>query len=429
MRILMINELSVKGGTEVQTHREKAYFREKGHEVFLLTFDESLPVKLTGNEVNYPNQFRFASGIYHKFFIDKQNVGRLREIIDGLGPDVIHINNVWKAALDVMEAVGKYPVVQTIRDYGAVCPKATCVHEDGMVCRGYENEDCRDCIRKSVRLRLKYRSLRKFNQARKKAVDYFVSPSQALADMCSRNLLPTACLNNPFDFSKIKNSGKVPGARKVFLYYGMIAPKKGVDRFLEVLRGYRSADMEVWFAGEIEKGYGTAFLNQAAEIPFVSYLGVKSFDEIMELYPRVYCVVVPSYWIENYPNTALEAVANKTIVIGSGRGGIPEIIRDERLLFDILDLDSFRKCLDYVLQMGKEEYGIITEQMFEYLQMHNTQERYYERLLEIYRTIGSGPDRGSRTGGRIPAHGEAREGGIPAEKNMSGSTQKSEQER
>ena len=170
-------------------------------------------------------------------------------------------------------------------------------------------------------------------------------------------------------------------------------------------------------------------LNQAAEIPFVSYLGVKSFDEIMELYPRVYCVVVPSYWIENYPNTALEAVANKTIVIGSGRGGIPEIIRDERLLFDILDLDSFRKCLDYVLQMGKEEYGIITEQMFEYLQMHNTQERYYERLLEIYRTIGSGPDRGSRNGGRIPAHGEAREGGIPAEKNMSGSTQKSEQER
>lgn len=39
-------------------------------------------------------------------------------------------------------------------------------------------------------------------------------------------------------------------------------------------------------------------------------------------------VVVPSIWNDNFPRTMLDAFSNGLGVIGSRRGGIPEVVRD-----------------------------------------------------------------------------------------------------
>lgn len=385
MRILIINELNCKGGTEIQVHREKEYFQKKGHDVYLLTFDSALSLKMTGTELNYPYKLCFPMKVFHRIYVSRRNIKKIKGVLESVNPDVIHINNIWKVALDIMEAVQNYPTVQTIRDYSVVCPKAICIYDNGTACKGYRNENCYKCIKKSWKWWFNYSFLKKYNNVRRKNVDFFVAPSRTLAKICSQNLLETMCLRDPLDFSKIRNDSKKNLEKKVILYYGMISPIKGVERFLDVLDKYTWEGITVWFIGEIEKDYRSKFLKKIKNKSFIFYLGIKSFEEIMELYKQVYCVVVPSFCIENYPNTALEAVANKTLVIGSNRGGIPEIIGDERFLFDILDLESFGNCMRNAISISDEEYKNATNRNYKRIYKNNTLEKYYEQLLYIYK--------------------------------------------
>ena len=171
------------------------------------------------------------------------------------------------------------------------------------------------------------------------------------------------------------------------MQYGLISKRKGVDQFLSVIDEIKNEDIEVWFIGEVEKSYQTTFFNKIAKHSFIKYLGIKSFEDIMVLYAQVYCVVVPSLLIENYPNTVLEAIANRTLVIGSNRGGIPELIKDNRFLFDILDLESFKNSINTALNTNAEQYKTVTEQSFSIIYNNNAPEMYYQRLMEIYYTI------------------------------------------
>ena len=76
----------------------------------------------------------------------------------------------------------------------------------------------------------------------------------------------------------------------------------------------------------------------------IKFLGfVKSED----IYPKVDVVIVPSLWNEPFGRIIIEANSYGVPVIGSNRGGMPEIIRHEETGF-IFNADKEDDLLKYI---------------------------------------------------------------------------------
>ena len=222
MRILIINELAEMGGSEVQTFREWEYFTKKGHDVYVLTFDDNKSRMLEGKKLNYPIKWNIVRKSVIRIFGNKKIQSEIQRIICEISPDVIHINNSSRSYKLIIQSIKGIPTIQTIRDYSAVCPKKTCILGNGKPCEGYVNHNCRKCIGFSPKLNFLLFTIRQYNNTRKKYVNKFLSPSEALAKICCKNNIPTDCLNNPFDFTKITGKPKNFGKTKIYLYYGII---------------------------------------------------------------------------------------------------------------------------------------------------------------------------------------------------------------
>ena len=388
MKVLLINEFNTAGGTEIQSKREINMMRKKGYDYYFLTFDPEVDSsKLEKNFYNIPICFNNKQKVLHRLFTSKKYSKEISKIIDEIKPDVIHINNLYNLPLDVYNCVKKYPVFQTIRDFGAVCPKATCIYDDYSACKGYKHENCKKCTN-SLDLKLKKKFLIKINKYRLNAVNKFICPSQALSDVCTNNGIPTMCVNNQFDFSIVKKD-TISYDKKTFMYYGKISEDKGVTLLIEafdkIVKEY--PEYQLFFIGSIDKKYENVFMSLTKNKNNIKYLGIMKNQEIMDLYKDVYCVVVPSLWLENYPNTVLESIANKTLVIGSNRGGIPELIGNSDLLFDITKEDDLYHKIQYVINLDKDKYIEFVEDRYNFIKENNSSDTYCMRLENIMKDI------------------------------------------
>lgn len=395
MRILQITERYISGGTEVQTHREKKALEMRGHRVYLLTMDKNFEERLDPERLDPDNEDRWmnipmAFNVPETFM--NHTVGapvfqkKIRNLVEAVKPDFIHINNVFLIPDDVYAVVKGYPSMQTIRDYMAICPTGTCVDDNGIKCNGYRFGNCFSCVHFKPRYVAKRMLMPRLNRRRLESVDYLVSPSQALATACTRNGLGVTCLNNPFDFSILKKTE--PNTKSdIYMYYGKIAKIKGIAELVHAFEHFhkKHPEKKLWIVGKVDEVYEKTFseLVNSRNSGFIIYKGVMSNDAIMDLYREIYCVVVPSLWIENYPNTVLEAIANKTLVIGSNRGGIPELIGDESLLFDVLDGRDILRKLERTAVMEEDKYREIVDKAYRRISENNTIDGYIRRFLAI----------------------------------------------
>lgn len=71
----------------------------------------------------------------------------------------------------------------------------------------------------------------------------------------------------------------------------------------------------------------------------------------------------------------------ETIVIASNRGGIPEMLDDNRgFLFDIMDDKSILKELQKVYSLNEVEYSNIVENGRKYIEDNNSFEKYSKKI-------------------------------------------------
>ncbi len=385
MRIILINAFRNSAGTEVQTLREFHYFIEKGHKMLLITFDPSFVEYARENEINMPTRYSGIKRILFRTFKDGKLYNRLREVIVDFRPDIIHINNLARyQVITVLDACKGFPVVKTIRDPGMICPQSTCLNLDNRICKGWKYESCWKCLKGNNKDRIVFLQFRKIINVYKRSVDKFICPSQFLSSMTSDNGILTECVNNPFDFSIIKKMSI--SKEKNFLYYGILNETKGVklllDAFVKLHANHPDANLFLaGRIGDVSEDYIKKYNDYN-----VTYLGCLSQEQIMNLYSKIFCVVVPSLWLENYPNTVLEALASKTIVIGTKIGGIPELINDKNLLFEPNEEDLLDK-LEYVYSIDFIDYEIIVNSNYKRVYDNNSQLHYYNKLIKIYSNL------------------------------------------
>lgn len=403
MKFLVINEKFQYGGTEVQSKREIKNLLKHGHKACFLTFDDNYPSGYIEEYCfNISKPESSISTFLHECVMDNDIYLRVVDFLNDYNPDFIHLNNTDKHALAIFKAIQRFPCFQTVRDYSVVCPMGLSICSNLQVCDGYRSVTtcCQRCLKhqkNKVKILLKIGRFKIRTAARRKYIKNYACPSQMLTDYCNQYGLPTECINNPFDFELLDSMCLVKEdvwQDKIFLYYGEIVGHKGISQIIKAFSEFAQGktDVQLHLAGKVNPQYENEFRQLLKDYQWapIRYLGKLQYTDIIKKLMNVHTVVVPSLWIENYPNTALEAVSCGCLVLGSERGGMREIIGDDQYIFKILEKDDIVAKLQFAYDHSEETYRNVTMARQKHVRENNSLEMYYNRLIDKVNKIALG---------------------------------------
>jgi glycosyltransferase involved in cell wall biosynthesis len=240
---------------------------------------------------------------------------------------------VWRA----IKARG-LPLVHTMRDQYLLCPRST-MFKNGLDC----NSQCTTCrLYASPRMRMT------------RAVDAVTGVSRFIIDKhrqhgCFANATQHV-IYNAYERSAESVRSAPAGAHANplrFGYLGRLHPLKGVDRLIHAFSGLDPGDAELWIAGT-GRAQDEAALKALAGERHVRWMG---FVKPESLLGELDVLVVPSLGHDTAPRAVLEAFAFGVPVIGSNRGGIPELVTGETgWIFDPDEPEALAKALRRCLQ-------------------------------------------------------------------------------
>ena len=390
MRILIINEYKNFGGTENSVWKIRQILTSHGHEVFLIYMhvgqDEIL------GEKEYVLNPRF--GIFDKLFYNPLLAHKLKQILCTISPDVIILNNVFSAPITVLSTLKDYKVLHMVRDYAAVCPKSTCITDSGEVCSGFELKKCLyECKyhNSKIKLFIKLLLTKRIDGLRMRYVHKSLPPSRALSEYLIQYGHRSSPLNDPSEYGECPEKCMSDDYHK-YIYLGVVNDNKGVYDLVQAFKlASFSRKCELHIYGHPATNYDymkiTSLIKSCDRI---FYHGSIPHEEVQSVLKDAYALIVPSKWLENYPGTCVEGMANKLLVIASDRGGMKEQLADGRGIIFRFGVDELVDALYKAEALPASDYRKITERAYKYVLQNNSYLRYYQRLMsEINQVIST----------------------------------------
>ena len=390
LRFLIINEYKNFGGTENSVWKIRQILTSHGHEVFLIYIhvgqDEIL------GEKEYVLNPRF--GIFDKLFYNPLLAHKLKQILCTISPDVIILNNVFSAPITVLSTLKDYKVLHMVRDYAAVCPKSTCITDSGEVCSGFELKKCLyECKyhNSKIKLFIKLLLTKRIDGLRMRYVHKSLPPSRALSEYLIQYGHRSSPLNDPSEYGECPEKCMSDDYHK-YIYLGVVNDNKGVYDLVQAFKlASFSRKCELHIYGHPATNYDymkiTSLIKSCDRI---FYHGSIPHEEVQSVLKDAYALIVPSKWLENYPGTCLEGMANKLLVIASDRGGMKEQLSDGRGIIFRFGVDELVDALYKAEALPASDYRKITERAYKYVLQNNSYLRYYQRLMsEINQVIST----------------------------------------
>lgn len=364
MKILIFNTLYSPykiGGAERSVQLLSEALSSNGHDVCVASLHEGSVIK--DDSVNGVRVVRFPIknlywpfSNYHSVFkkilwhlIDIYNISSRNQINKYFGNerfDLVHTNNLSGFSVSVWSwaHAKKIPIVHTCRDYYLLDPNSTLFQ------RG-ENVAARSLFRMGFSVIKKMLA---------KNVSSFVAISQYVQQVHVKNgyfekskkyVIYNSIVEQKEKLKKQKTTNKI-----VFGYLGRVEPGKGIEFILKYLNKIKNKDIEyiLLIAGKGDEKYITYLKSEYKNVN-VNFLGVV---DINSFFPNIEYLIVPSLWNEPMGRVVLEANSFGVPVIGSNRGGIPEIINENETgyIFDVNTYDAFDNILKTVCKTTSFEY-------------------------------------------------------------------------
>jgi len=143
------------------------------------------------------------------------------------------------------------------------------------------------------------------------------------------------------------------GEKKVVLFVGRLAEKKGVTYLIEAMKKVEAL-LVIVGSGPLEKDLKAQAAEQGDKIQFI---GAKTHEELKTVYASSDVFAMPSITAtdgdrEGLPVVALEAMASGLPVIASRSGGIEEVISDGEngMLCGEKNIGQLRECMNRLLK-------------------------------------------------------------------------------
>lgn len=343
MRVLLVhNNYNVGGGAEVFFHEIGRVLEKKGHEVvkfccaeddIAARYAEYFPkVDYFDDGSVLAKAARVPSVIYNR----DAKAGMARTLED-FQPDIVHgfaiYGRLTPSILDAASEAG-VPAVLSCNDYKHICPNYKLFHHGRLCedCKGGRfysailNRCCHDSLAVSTVSALEAYAQNSIDVWRKN-VDRFLFASRFMEakthEFWGQSQVKTDILQNPFDASEHYIE---PHAGDSILYFGRLVEEKGVNMLLDAARQCPDVPVVIVGDGPDRPQVETA----AAELSNVLFVGPMWGEGLKQYLRNARAVVVPSLWHENFPYVILQAFASGKPVIGSRRGGIPELVQAGR---------------------------------------------------------------------------------------------------
>jgi glycosyltransferase involved in cell wall biosynthesis len=357
MKVLFLNTLyapHIGGGAEIILKSLVEGIAMRGHDVTILTTGPLPGVqkeKINGVTVlrvgikNIYWHYRktkpqaWQRALWHLFDIYNPAMAKIVEtIVREIKPDVVNCHNLAGFSVSTLMAIKRTgtPVLQVLHDLYHLCPNSN-MFRNGKSCE----QQCFHC--------------RMFRLPHAKAsmhVDAVVGVSQYVLQrhlvhgLFGNATIKTAILNA----REIKASRREGSARTgmvTFGFIGTLTQAKGVELLIKAFKAIHPENrVQLLIAGTGSKPYETELKqHQSNNIRFLGYVKTEEF------YPLIDVLIVPSIWQEALGMVVIEAFAHGIPVIGSRRGGIPEIIEDgvNGYLFDPENNEELVRLLEFTM--------------------------------------------------------------------------------
>jgi glycosyltransferase involved in cell wall biosynthesis len=308
------------GGEDAVVRAEAEVLRRSGHEVVQYQVQ------------NPPG----AAGAIGSLVLSPWNplqARRVQGLAERIRPDVAHVHNTWyaqsPAVLWALRRSG-VPTVMTLHNYRLVCANGQ-LFRDGAPC-----EDCvgaspwhgvqHGCYRDSMVLSVPAAgtiALHDRLRTWSRTVDRFVVLSEFAAERLVRGGLPPDRIELKPNFVADPGPRACPAAASAtVLYVGRLSPEKGVELLVEAWRELGDGPLELLVVGDGPLRDRLA-RRPAARLRLVGQLPAA---EVRRQMLAARALVLPSVWYEGQPVAVLEALAAGLPVLGSGIGGVPELL-------------------------------------------------------------------------------------------------------
>ncbi|UFS69770.1 glycosyltransferase family 4 protein [Geomonas sp. RF6] len=236
-------------------------------------------------------------------------------VVQAERPDVASCHNIsgWSIAVWDELVAQKVPIVQVLHDQYLLCPKTT-MFADNSCCQS----QCTVC----AMMRFPHRE-------KSSAVTSVVGVSDFILQKLLRNGYFARTpfkrhIHNTrqFPFDPAALQPRKPDDQIVFGFIGSLAPNKGIDVLLQTFCREARDSWRLLVAGAGKEEYERHLKSRYSDAR-ISYLG---HCEPASFFPAIDATITPSMWEDTFPGVVFESMLFGVPVIGSDRGGIPEMI-------------------------------------------------------------------------------------------------------
>jgi glycosyltransferase involved in cell wall biosynthesis len=383
MKILLLhNYYQQPGGEDIVVQQEKALLEAHGHNVDLLTADNSCI-----------NGIKSQAAVALSSIYSRRSRVQVKERIADSKPDIVHVHNFFpqlSPSVYYACAKAKVPVVQTLHNFRLICPNALLFRE---------GKPCEDCVGRLIPwpgiMNACYRdshvgtavlaTMLTTHQLWRtwRLVDAYIALSEFARQKLIAGGVPSSHL-----FVKPNCLVPDPGTRvrsdDYALFVGRLSPEKGINTLLAAWAHLPARRLKIVGDGPLRDAVAQT------NIPNMEFMGPQSSEAVMSLIGAAAFLVVPSECYENFPRVIVEAFAKGVPVLGSRIGSMEELIDDGRtgVLFRAGDVHDLANKAEWLFT-HPDELQRMSNQARREFESKYTAEQNYKQLMQIYCSAAS----------------------------------------
>lgn len=402
MKILLAHKFhKYTGGADVFYLEVGRVLQEHGHEVaYFSTYDnETIDNDYLEYFVKAPD-FRSGSMLqkikaFTKIPYNFEAKRKFEKLLIDFKPDIVHVFGiVTQISPSILDAVGSknIPLVISLNDYKHICPNYKLFHHGRLCedCKGgkFYNTIINKCAHDS-RLFSLASAIESYTHSwlniYRKNVDLFLFASDFMAHKTEE------FWGESFTWSKLMNPFNIPDIEPVSsredygLYFGRLIEEKGVHLIIEALKEMKHLPFKIIGDGPQTEQLKEMVANNQLEN--VEFLGSLWEDRLNDVLYKARYVIIPSVWHENFPYVILQAFAAGVPVIGSDRGGIPELLNQDRgIVFEPSYKDSLRIAIEK-LSTNVNFGNIMGNNGRKYVVSQFNDEVFYKSIMNNYNKL------------------------------------------
>ncbi len=315
--------------------------------------------------------------------------------------DIVHFHMVLDLPLKFLEnfsAKGKTYLV-SLHDYFYLCPRIFMVAPDSTVCRQVDIAKCRSCVGKLDQVDLLRRAANRLGvRLPRISSDAVIRRSNAMRDFLSGAALLLAVSNRtasiyqeivPYAQIKVEQIGsasasgapvaKEPSNKLRVTALSTLNKVKGAEVLEKLMKLVSREDIEFHFYGRTFDGYERRLGSQG-----MIFHGPYSARDLPVIMANTDIGLVLSIWEDNGPQVAMEFVNYKIPVLGTMRGGIPDIVASTSgVLFEPDLPNEISRASAWLENVSKSELAELSNRIRPLL----TPVEHAARIMQIYSDV------------------------------------------